>query len=153
MNTYDFEFAEFKLSKEGVHLLRNRFNYKTITYQEIEKAIMKKGTETKNIFLTLTSGFAMIFFACYMIYGVINSFSNPNIHVIPAESIVLPLFPAILGVFYIYISIKKIPILYIESGSKKYKLSLIDAIKINKTDEVRIYLEEKLHHTFIYYLK
>lgn len=152
MKSYDFKFTDFALSEKGIHLLRNRYNHKTIPFNEVDKAIIRKDVETKNVLLTLIFGILLLSFAILQIISVINNFNDPEIHIIHAETIILPLLPAIAGAFCIYISTKKIPILRIESGNQKHKLSLKDAVKMNKEDELRIYLEEKLHHSFIYNL-
>ncbi|MBL3655477.1 hypothetical protein [Fulvivirga sediminis] len=38
-----FETNEFGLSQEGFHLLRDRFNYKTYPYSEIDKIRIETG--------------------------------------------------------------------------------------------------------------
>ena len=144
MKLYDFEFTDFALSEKGIHLLRNRYNHKTIAYHEVDKATIKMDVETKNVLLTLTFGILLLSFAVLQIISVINNFNNPDVHIIHTETIILPLLPLIAGAFCIYISIKKIPILLIESGKDKYKLSIKDVLKSNKNDALKIYLKEKL---------
>ena len=48
---YDIHAKDFALSADGVHLLRNRFNYKTISFNDINAAGFKRAVETKNISL------------------------------------------------------------------------------------------------------
>jgi hypothetical protein len=49
MNMYDFEGTDFALSSKGIHLLRGRYNYKTIEYENVQKVIIKRGTEIHNV--------------------------------------------------------------------------------------------------------
>jgi hypothetical protein len=49
MTNYDIESKDFALSPEGIHLLRNRFNYKTIDFSDINKATFTRAADTKNI--------------------------------------------------------------------------------------------------------
>jgi len=56
MNNYDFTSKDFALSAEGVHLLRNGFNHKTISFYDVEKATFKRAADTKNVGLTLMQG-------------------------------------------------------------------------------------------------
>ena len=146
MNTYDFEATDFALSPEGLHLLRSRYNYKTIRYQEIEKATVKRASEYKNTMLCLILGILLVVFALFEIIYVIQLFLNPRVHVIYIESILLPILPGFIGIYLIYIATKKGPVLIIESGSKKRKLRLRDFTKDNKIINVISYLGEKLSY-------
>jgi len=80
--------------------------------------------------------------------GVFRSFYDPDVHIIYAESIAVVALPFLVGVYCIYIAIKKVQLLLIETGNKKYKLSLEDAIKKNQVENLKAYLTGKLSVRF-----
>ena len=149
MKNYDFESKDFALSDEGVHLLRNRFNYKTISFLELDKAIFKKDVETRNVGIMWVVGILLILFAFFQSKGVYEAFNDPAVRRIYIESIVLPVLPFLIGLYCVYISVKKVPILLIEKAGEKYKLSLDEIIKNQKTSQLQAYLRKKLGAKFI----
>lgn len=144
MNNYDFESKDFALSDKGVHLLRNRFNYKTISFTELDKATFTKDVETKNVGLTWVVGILLILFAIFQSKGVYESFNDPSVREIYIESIVLPVLPFLIGLYCVYISVKKVPTLLVEIPGGKYKLNLEDIIKSQQLDNLQAYLKTKL---------
>jgi hypothetical protein len=148
MNNYDIQSKDFALSAQGVHLLRNRFNYKTINYNDVHKATFARAVETKNVVLTLIAGILFVGFAVYNAIGVFENFHNPAVHRIYIESIVLPVLPLLLGLYCIYIAVKKVPSLIIELESQKHTLSLEDIYKAGEIEILEIYLKEKLRTRF-----
>ncbi|AYL96770.1 hypothetical protein [Mucilaginibacter celer] len=148
MNRYDIEAKDFALSAQGVHLLRNRFNYKTIAFDDIDRADFRRAVETKNVVLTLVAGAALIVFSILQIIGVIKSFNNPHVHVIYIESIGLPVLPLLLGGYCIYISVKKVPSLIIEGKDEKHKLSVKEIVNNQALAQLETYLKAKLGSRF-----
>jgi len=144
MTNYDVESKDFALSRQGIHLLRHRFNYKTISFYDIDKAAFTKGVETKNVMLSLIAGALLIAFAVYQVIGVNEDFHDPSVHQIYVESIVLPVLPLLLGSYCIYIAVKKIPLLIIGLKSEKHKLSLRDIINTGGLEALKTNLREKL---------
>ena len=149
MNTYDFESTDFALSMQGVHLLRSGFSYKTIDYPDIDKATIKRTREIKNVTLSMTFGFLLLGFAILQTLYVINIFNDPNVHTIYIESIILPLFPGLVGIYLTYIANKKGLILIIETGHKCQKLRLGDFVKNKTTNQLRNYLNTRLSYRLV----
>src|SRR3954447_7834430 len=143
---YDFETTDFALSAEGIHLLRSRFNYKTISYEAVDKAIIKRGSEISNVFPSLLLGIALIIFAFYQAIYFIRLFADPNVHTIYIERILLPFIPALFGTYLMYVGLKKGPALVIRSARKMYKLRLRDFFKNSKSNDLKNYLSEKLSY-------
>jgi hypothetical protein len=143
---YEFQTTDFALSQKGIHLLRSGHNYKTIEYHEINNAKFRHAPEIKNVFLSLIIGIVLIAFAILQIIYVIRLFKDPKVYHIDIETIVLPVLPAIVGFYLIYIAVKKGPILIIDAGNKRYKLRLRDFIKKSKMYEVRDFLSQKLSY-------
>ncbi|PWK80101.1 hypothetical protein LX99_00565 [Mucilaginibacter oryzae] len=148
MSNYDIRAKDFALSVEGVHLLRNRFNYKTISFTDIDNARFTRAVETKRVTLTLVVGVILTGFAVIQIIGVIRTFNDPAERVIYIESIVLPVLPLLLGGYCIYISVKKVPSLIIEVKNEKHTLSLQDIIKNGGLAQLEAYLKTKLGSKF-----
>ena len=144
MNRYEIQAKDFALSADGVHLLRNRFNFKTISFNDIDKASFKRAVETKNVALTLVAGAILIGFSVLQVIGVIKTFNDPHERTIYIESIGLPVLPFLLGGYRIYISVKKVPSLIIEIKNEKHKLSLQDIVKNEELAKLEAYLKGKL---------
>jgi len=144
MSQYQYQFGDFALSDSGVHLLRSRFNYKTLRYDEITDATIKRTTEIKNAAVILVFGIALVGFAFFQGRMVIGLFNDPEVGHIYIESIVLPIIPAFLGIYCIYIGLRKGPVLILEEGGRKYKLRLRSAVKKGVADEFERYLNLRL---------
>jgi len=54
----------------------------------------------------------------------------------------------LLGLYCIYIAVKKVPLLIIELESEKYKLSLKDIINAGRLEFLKTYLTERLPERF-----
>ena len=144
MIKYAFELTDFALSDEGIHLLRSRYNYKTIAYHDVDKAFIKRGPEIKNPLLSLLLGIALLSFSIVKSISLYQDFNDPTIRIIYIESILLPLFPALIGFYFVYTCIRKGPLLQIEQGNRSYKLSLREVQMNGGSEELKRYLRQKL---------
>ena len=149
MTKYEYELTDFALSDTGIHLLRNRFNYKTITFHDLERATIKRGSEIKNSVLSLIIGVAFLSFSILKGVSIYQDFNDPTVHRIYIESILLPLFPALIGLYLIYACIRRGPILQVEQGSARYKLRLREIQKSNQAESIKLFLSEKLSSKLI----
>ena len=150
MPEYEFQAKDFALSQQGVHLLRNRFNYNNVDFNDINKASITRAVETNNVVLTLIAGALLLAFAIYQSIGVYEAFYDPSTHIIYTESISVIVFPLLLGFYCIYISVKKIPVLIVEVKSKKHKLILKDVVKAGRIYDLESYLKKQLKERFYY---
>ena len=144
MSIYKFQLEDFALSDQGVHLLRNQFNFKTIGYDQINRATIERSTEIKNAPLILAIGISLVCFSFYQSRWIIDSFTNPEVHRIYIETIVLPIIPAFVGIYCLYISLKKGPLLKLEESNKKHKLRIKAVIKNNQAFEFGNFLHQHL---------
>ena len=110
---------DFALSPEGIHLLRNRFNYKTINFSDIYKATFTRAADTKNVVLTAIAGVLLIAIAVYQAIGVYQDFIDPSVSHIYIESIAVLTLPFLAGIYCIYTALKKVPLLIIEALTAK----------------------------------
>lgn len=148
MSNYTFETGRFALSDEGIHLLRSGYNYKTLAYPDIRKAILKKGVAIKNWLLVLLLGIGLISFAVYQAAHLYHLFMDPNTHTVSIESILLPVLPLILGNYCIYVSLKRTTILKVKYRGGKVKLPLGELFSTNEAIEVTAFLQQKLGSHF-----
>lgn len=123
MPDYKFHDNHLGLSDEGIHLLRNGYNYKTLNYGEVGRVEIKKGNALKNRSVLLIAGLGMIGFSVYFVFRFIGLFNSGEHFRISIEEILIPLFPFLLGNYCLYAIAKKETILAINSP-KKLKFSL-----------------------------
>lgn len=144
MNQYRFQSDDFGLSDNGVHLLRSHFNFKTIRYEEVRRATIERASEIKNATLILLLGVLLACFAFYQTRAVIELFTTPSTTTIYMETIVLPVIPGFLGVYCIYIALRKGPVLKLEEGRKEHKLRLRSIFRDEQAFEFERYLSRQL---------
>ena len=149
MNPYHYQSEDFALSDDGVHLLRNRYNYKTIAYSEVEKATIRRAVEVKNSPVLLALGTIFLAFAFYQSRWVIDLFNDPTVYHIYIESIVLPVLPAAIGVYCLYTGLRKGPVLLLSIGNSVQKLRLRSLYKQGVMPDVEKYLDRKLGRELI----
>jgi hypothetical protein len=147
MTNYDIESKDFSISAQGLHLLRNKFNYKTINFDDVNKAYFARAAETRNVALALIVGILFVAFAIYSAICVYDDFHDPLVYHIHIESIMLPILPLLAGCYCIYIAVKKVPLLVVELKDQKYKLSIAD-VNAGRLYALESYLKEKLNTRF-----
>ena len=148
MSTYTFETPGFGLSNNGLHLLRSGYNYKTIDYSDIQEATLKRDVAIKNWLLVLVIGVTLILAAVFQAIHVYNLFTNPEVHTVYIESIVLPALPLILGNYCIYVALKKTTVLHVIHPGGKTKLSLNQVTRDQQVHAFVSFLQEKLGSRF-----
>jgi hypothetical protein len=126
---YQFETNNFGLNSEAIHLLRNRFNYKSIPLKDIDKLSIKKGPDINNWLIALLVGLSLISFALYETVTLIEMFYSEDVHVIYVQRIILPFLPALIGIYLLVLSLRRTTILQIMYGSEKHQFSLMEIIK------------------------
>ncbi len=149
MDKYDFELTDFALSKTGIHLLRSSFNYKTILYYEVDEVVLKKALETKRPVISIIFGICLISFTFFYVLSLFTNFNDPRVHRIYIESIILPALPFILGLYLLYISVKKEPVLQVVLGKERYILRIRELINKNAAVDLKKYLNQKLPNKFV----
>ncbi len=133
--SYSHQTSEFGLSNEGVHLLRNNYNYKTISFLTITHMEIKEGKDLKNWLFVLSLGFALLAFALYDMYQIYGIYNDPGTYKIYIERLLVPFFPMVLGGYSVVIALRNSTILTFESEGKSYHLTLRALSKNNVMDE------------------
>jgi large-conductance mechanosensitive channel len=145
MNEYYFETQEFGISDDGIHLLRSRYNYKTINFSNLESVTIEKGKELNNWIIILIVGVLFVSFSIYYTVRLYQVITNHEVNVISFGEILVPLIPLMLGAYCIYSSIKNGTILRTKTTQQetdKFPLSKLE--KENKLHEFQSFLKEKL---------
>lgn len=142
-SVYAYEAEKFAVSEEGLHLLRNRFNYETISWNTIASLEIRNGKDLKNWLWVLFVGVVLAGYAIYDIYHIFFIFNDPNVHRIYVERLVIPVIPLSLGVYSIFIALRNSRVMVINGASKTYFLSLRYLIKRSQYSEFITFMQKK----------
>lgn len=119
MELYKFETDKFGISEKGIHLLRNKFNYKTIYKSEIDSIFIEKGKQVNNWLLLLVVGLILCSFGLYWSIKLIYEFFFANnVSRFYYEQFILPIFPVFMGVYSVYTSLQRGLIMIVVTNKK-----------------------------------
>lgn len=140
---YLFEAEKFGLSEKSIHLLRNRYNYKTIDLEDVDSITIAKGKDLNNWAWVLFIGVMLLAFVAYDSLKILNLYGDENTHVIYLERLLVPLFPFVLGIYTVIISLRNSKVMRMYVGSKKYHFSLRRIIKADNYDEFIVQMKDR----------
>jgi len=140
---YTYEAEKFAVSENGLHLLRNRFNYETISWNTIDTVEVRDGKDLRNWLWVLFVGVALAGYAVYDIFHILFIFNDPDTHVIYVERLVIPVIPLSLGLYSIFIALRNTRVMVIKGATKTYSLSLRYLIKRNQYSEFISFMQKK----------
>src|SRR5687768_14504143 len=145
MTNYYFETREFGVSDHGIHLLRSRFNYETIEFNQVDSLTIERGKELNNWVAILIMGIALVSFSIYYSLRLFNIIDNNEVNVIYIEELLVPLIPFMLGGYCLYSSMRNGSILRVRTiKNKTDKFPLKELEKDNKVRQFQEFLKEKL---------
>lgn len=144
MPDYQFKDRHLGISKEGIHLLHNGYNYDTIAYKDISHAEIGWGNALKNRGILLAAGIIMLIFTALAIRGIIRAYNDPMTRTIYIEGLLLPLFPLLLGAYSTYMALRKETILIVQA-KKSLKFSLTSFKNKDELEPLRKYLSGKVN--------
>ena len=128
MNEFKFTSTHFAVSENGIHLLRNGFNFETVDFHEMDSLQIGRGKIINNWLLDLIFGLVLFVTGAYVLYCVLYEyFIGTTIHTFYDVQFLFPIFPLIVGTYLIYLSLKKGLILKI-SSPKKVKTIAIEKL-------------------------
>jgi hypothetical protein len=146
MINYYFETREFGISDNGIHLLRSRFNYETVHFDQVDSLTIEKGKELNNWIVILIIGLGLVAFSLYYSLRLFNIIDNNEVNVIYIEEILVPLIPFMLGGYCLYSSTRKGTILRLKTiKNKTDKFPLRELEKDNRIGQFQDFLKEKLN--------
>jgi hypothetical protein len=138
---YSFSTTYFGLSSQGIHLLRNGYNYKTIGFEDITSMEIRNGWEMKNWLWVLLVGVLLAGYGIFDIFQIIGLLNNPTVHDIKIQRLLIPVFPLLLGVYSIVVALRTTRIMEVKCKDKTHYFSLRELIKSNQlslfVDEMR----------------
>ncbi len=145
MNSYQFETSQFGISDQGIHLLRNRFNFQTITFSQVDSLVIEKGRALKHWPIILLLGIGMVAFAVFYSVALVNLLSDEFGPKLDIYEVIVPLMPFLLGWVCIYFSLKMETIMKVGGPQiREKRLSLAELEKAGRLEEFRIYMNGKL---------
>ncbi|MEM6524637.1 MAG: hypothetical protein AAGF85_17560 [Bacteroidota bacterium] len=148
--TYKFESDKFAFSDNQLHLLRNKYNFRSFSNSEIHSISIRKGKQVNNWVVLLVLGMAMIGFSIYYALRLHYLLSEGIIRSIYVEEILIPLIPTMLGGYCVYSSVRNgIVATVILNSGKTYNFPL-GSLSGNSATELEAYLSESgiLKHKF-----
>lgn len=132
---YKFESEQFAFSEEAIHLLRNRFEYKSYTFKQIEKIRIDHGKLINNWIVILLLGIGLTGFAIYHVYAIYLAFNSDELARFYIEELAIPIISLLIGLYCLYSSLKSGPVIQIAfSDGKNKRFSLQKAKKENQID-------------------
>ena len=145
MNKYQFETDLLGISKAGIHLLRNRFNYETIEYSLIDEIRIERGKQVRNWLLVLIIGLCLsglgLFIAVKIIY---EFFFADNFRHFYVEEFVLPVLPIAVGFYAIYASLRSGYVLIIVKGSKRKRIPIEELNRKSEVEALKLFVLERM---------
>jgi hypothetical protein len=145
MKSYNYETPEFGVSDAGIHLLRSRFNYETILFDQVERVAIRKGKELNNWPVVLLIGIALAAFSVYYTLKLFYFMGDPQVRVIYIEQIIIPAIPFMVGGYCIYSSTRNGMVLMITTiQNKSQRFPLKELEKKDQLMSFQDFLKTKL---------
>ena len=135
---------QFGINTQGIHLLRNRFNYESISFNEVYSSSIKRGKEFKNWKTMMFVGVLFFSFAIFHIFNLWIFFNSNVGGTFYIESFLIPFFPIVIGSTLIYLSFRNSIGLEINTVKKRYWLSLRKIEKEDQLNEFKKYIRTKI---------
>lgn len=135
---YVFESEQFALSHNGLHLLRNGYNFQTYINQDISEIIIERGRLINRWLIILLFGVALIAGSLYYTIQLYLSVNNGVLSTIYIEQIVVPFLPLFLGAYCLYWSLRSGPCAKVVFDDGKIKSFPLDMVEKNRKLEILI---------------
>lgn len=154
MTSYNFETREFAVSDAGIHLLRDRYNYRTIRFSEVKRIVIEKGKETPNWIGGFMLGTAILYAAVDFSMMTIDSFISGNGNTRQVQMFVFLLLIGCAGGCFVYSSLQQGVILRISyANGKRDRFPLKEIIMQDRLYDLLFMLKAKLDLRLIVKLK
>lgn len=144
MSKYLFKDTYFGISEEGLHLLRNGFNYKTLAMAEIEAVRVGKGKSIKNWFVLLGVGIFFILGALYVSRNIWSYLAEPGPgSSIYGEEIIAAVSVAVFGVYCILRSLKTEEVIEFQHATGKEAYATKELKEMGEFDDLLAFLKQR----------
>ncbi len=145
---YHYTTNQLGISDEGIHFLRNRFEYKKIPFSQIEKVELKKGMQLNNWYVIFFVGVALLSTGIYLGLGIFNALQNPG-HNLRSLRIVYLLFIPIVGGYFVYESLQYGLILELKYNREKKKCFHLKRLTPESRQKFSEFMKAKMGNKFI----
>lgn len=119
----------FKLTPKGIHLVRNKYTYQLIPYDEVEDAFLVKGRSVKNWVIISVLGGLLVSVAVLLLYHLTKGLSiddkTVRFYNIFGHGLVAVIILGGAGVISIYSALKTVPVIRIMTKKKTYNLRVL----------------------------
>jgi len=142
--TTDYKYSDnyLGISEHKVHLLRNKFEYQSIPFNQINEVKFKKGKAIKNWMIILTLGILLLSVGLFISKNIFLYYFSDEPGTIHIETIVASIFTVVFGVFLIIQSLKTEHILEIHYENKTKKFGVKSFDRESQLDNLISYLSE-----------
>ena len=144
----DFSSDYLNINETGIDLLRSKFAYKHIAYDQIQRIELTDGYLLKNRLITLLFGVFLLFIAVKFLlteFPIFGEFGSFQMGKSLAMVIVAPLFFLAFGTYCVLQSFKRSKILVIKTDSDIHHVRIYDIQKQNTLNEMITYLEKRIN--------
>ncbi|WP_162416706.1 hypothetical protein [Cyclobacterium roseum] len=121
--------VNFKVTSEGVHLLRNKFSYQILPFNKIKNAYLVRGKSVKNWIVILSFGLLFLTLSAILLYYLINSLSVDDKPVrfynMFGNGLIGVIILGVLGIISIFNAVKTIPMIVIVLSKRKIELRVL----------------------------
>jgi hypothetical protein len=154
MASYYYETREFAISDAGIHLLRDRYNYRTIRFSDTNRIIIERGKETPNWIGAFLLGTVILYTAVDASMLSIDNFVFGNKSAGYLKILVFLLLFGCAGGCFVYSSVQHGIILRISYGKGKHdRFPLRTIIRQGQFNDLLFLLTSKLDSKLIVRLK
>lgn len=149
MKNYLFETPEFGLTELGIDLLRSRFHYATITWQEINAIKISYGKELRHWWIILLVGIGLIMLGGYLGYRTIDILAHKEQPQNYAKMLLFFLIPMI-GGFFVFTSLRSGPLLQVNYASyKKLVFPIKNIVQEKGVNELKSFVNKNAGRTLL----
>jgi hypothetical protein len=141
----DFSSDYIKVNEAGIDLLRSRFAYKHIAYDQIQRIELTDGYLLKNRLVTLMFGMLLLFIAGKIMiseFPLLSDFLSFHMTRGFAMIMIAPLFFIAFGTYCLLQSFKRSKILVIKTDSDTHHVRVYDIQK--QLNEMITFLEKRV---------
>ncbi|BDC98110.1 hypothetical protein [Persicobacter psychrovividus] len=137
----EFSTDKFSLNKEGFHLLRNKFKYKSFKVNELSNVTIKRGFDLSNWLFVGLFGIALFGGGLYSSFRIYTDLilGDQRYYI---EFLLFPLFFFLLGGYSVFIALRRSKVVTLKLGNKMYYFSLREIDEKGEMEDFIQYLDQ-----------
>jgi len=127
----------FKLTHQGIHLIRNKYTFRLIAFHGVESVFLVKGRSVNNWPFIMAFGLFFLIIALFLLYLVLNGLwieeKTVRFYNLFGHSLFAIMILGVGGMIAVYSAAKTVPVLQIKTNGNTYRLRVLKN-KNNLTD-------------------